>query len=77
MVCSLPVALEEQPSEPIGSYLLPTGWSSLDVVELDFDDDDKYKKAEKLANETAAEIGREIGGDITLLREHLPVLARV
>ena len=67
-----PQSLEER----IGSYLLPKGWSSLDVVELDFDDDDKYKKAEKLANETAAEIGREIGGDIKLLREHLPVLAR-
>ena len=67
-----PQSLEER----IGSYLMPKGWSSLDIVELDFDDEDKYKKAEKLAQETAAEIGREIGGDIELLREHLPNLAR-
>lgn len=61
--------------ERIGSYILPKGWSSLDVVELDLMDDDRYRKAEKLANEMAAEIGRELGGDISLLNEHLPELA--
>lgn len=61
--------------ERIGSYILPKGWSPLDVVDIDFDDDNKYKEAEKLANDIAADIGKELASDLSLLAEHLPYLA--
>lgn len=65
----------ESLSDRIGAYILPKGWSSLDVADLDFDDDDKRKKAEERANKIAEEIGRELASDHALLAEHLPDLA--
>ncbi|MEO0420401.1 MAG: hypothetical protein AAF249_16185 [Pseudomonadota bacterium] len=66
----------ESLADRISAYILPKGWSSLDVADLDFADDEKREKAEKRANEIAEAIGCELASDIALLEKHLPDLAK-
>lgn len=66
-----PQTLEDR----IAAYITPEGWGALDVVEVDFVDEEKRRLAEDKANDIAREIGRELAEDLNLLKEHLPTLA--
>tara|TARA_A100001391_G_scaffold153410_2_gene111247 strand:- start:19014 stop:22856 length:3843 start_codon:yes stop_codon:yes gene_type:complete len=66
-----PQTLEDR----IGAYILPKGWSALDVVEIELNDDERYSKAEDEATRIAADIGKELAADLDLFARHMPALA--
>jgi len=65
-----PESLEQK----IGVYLLPEDSSSLDIVELDIADDDRFEKAIAASDAISIEIGRELATDEDALSQHLPAL---
>lgn len=61
-------------TELIASYVLPEQFSSLDIAEIDFDDEDKYKKARDHADQVCRDIGKKLAKNSDILGEELPAL---
>lgn len=60
----------------IASYVLPERWSTLDVAEVEFDDEKRYAKAEAQVENVCREIGVELASNDDALAKHLPTLLR-
>lgn len=61
-------------SDRIASYVIPAQWTSLDVAEVDFEDDKKYEKAQKRVETICDQIGKELANNLDALVEHLPAM---
>lgn len=58
----------------IASYVLPTMSSTLDLADIDFEDEKRYSKARRKIEEVCQGIGAELAADLEALRLHLPEL---
>ncbi len=58
----------------IASYVLPAQWGALDLADVDFEDEQRYEKTQKMIEETCEGIGAELAADLEMLRLHLPEL---
>ena len=58
----------------IASYVLPASWGSLDLADVEFEDEKRYEKARKKIEEVCEDIGAELANDLGELRLHLPDL---
>lgn len=65
-----PESLEQK----IGVYLLPEDSSPLDIVDLEFDDNDRYQAAIAASQAISVDIGRELATDEEALTRLLPTL---
>lgn len=61
-------------AERIAAYVLPQGWSALDIAELDLQDDTAHSRARDRVAEICTAIGSELAADFDTLVEHLPML---
>ncbi|MFW2342509.1 hypothetical protein [Brevundimonas sp.] len=58
----------------IASYVLPAQWSSLDLADVDFEDEKRHEKARRSIEEVCGGIGAELANDFGALRLHIPDL---
>jgi hypothetical protein len=56
----------------IASYVLPRQWSTLDLADVDVDDERNYEQAHNKIDEVCQEIGAELAYDLVALAAHLP-----
>lgn len=62
-------------ADKIQVYVLPDRWSSLDIADLYFDDDnDKYEKASARIDHICEEIGEALASDFDELVKHIPTM---
>lgn len=62
-------------ADRITCYVTPQAWSSLDLAELDFDEEHDYTAAENEIGRICKAIGAEIAADLDLLEKHASQLA--
>ena len=60
--------------ERIESYVAPKQCTALDVAKLEFDDEKRYKRAQKQVEVICQGIGEELAKDLDALATHLPAI---
>lgn len=63
-------------AERISSHVLPEQWGALDIAEIDFEDDKRYEKAQKLVEKVCEGIGNELSNDLSAFKSHLPKMLK-
>jgi hypothetical protein len=63
-------------STRIASYVLPERWSTLDVAEVEFNDEKRYAKAEVQVEKVCRDIGSELAADTDAFSDHLTILLK-
>lgn len=63
-------------STKIATYVLPEQWGSLDVAELEIEDDKRYEAVQKKIHGICEEIGIVLSADLPAFVSHLPSLLK-
>lgn len=61
-------------ADRVASYVLPDQWGPLDLADIDFDDEKRYRKALDQIEAICAGIGAELAANLGALQIHLPEL---